>query len=194
MGPHGPGCRRCQCPCGYGYVIIHTCIHGRGLSSARRHVRHAVLPHGILPACTVSRPPSLLAHQELLTAAAVGRKAVRRPRDHNVTPPPTPPATPRHPLSALLDSHGALLWLVLALRIACPSTESRSGWYNPPEGGGARRVIPERTHFSPSNPRWMNLPCRPCLNRFQWPEEKSRGLAPILIEAAQCCQFALRPV
>ena len=22
----GPGCRRCQCPCGYGYVIIHTCI------------------------------------------------------------------------------------------------------------------------------------------------------------------------
>ena len=20
----GPGCRRCQCPCGYGYVIIHT--------------------------------------------------------------------------------------------------------------------------------------------------------------------------
>ena len=103
-------------------------------------MRHALLPHSILPACTVSRPPSLLAHQELLTAAAVGRKAVRRPRDHNVTPPPTPPATPRHPLSALLDSHGALLWLVLALRIACPSTESRSGWYNPPEGGGAREV------------------------------------------------------
>ena len=23
----GPGCRRCQCPCGYGYVIIHTYIH-----------------------------------------------------------------------------------------------------------------------------------------------------------------------
>ena len=22
----GPGCRRCQCPCGYGYVIIHTYI------------------------------------------------------------------------------------------------------------------------------------------------------------------------
>ena len=22
--PYGPGCRRCQCPCGYGYVIIHT--------------------------------------------------------------------------------------------------------------------------------------------------------------------------
>ena len=23
----GPGCRRCQFPCGYGYVIIHTYIH-----------------------------------------------------------------------------------------------------------------------------------------------------------------------
>ena len=22
-----PGCRRCQSPCGYGYVIIHTYIH-----------------------------------------------------------------------------------------------------------------------------------------------------------------------
>ena len=33
MHPHkpvpvvGPRCRRCQCPCGYGYVIIHTYIH-----------------------------------------------------------------------------------------------------------------------------------------------------------------------
>ena len=23
----GPGCRRCECPCGYGYVIIHTYMH-----------------------------------------------------------------------------------------------------------------------------------------------------------------------
>ena len=27
MSSVGPGCRRCQCPSGYGYVIIHTYIH-----------------------------------------------------------------------------------------------------------------------------------------------------------------------
>ena len=26
-GATAPGCRRCQCPCGYGYVIIHTYRH-----------------------------------------------------------------------------------------------------------------------------------------------------------------------
>ena len=36
----GPGCRRCQCPCGYGYVIIHTYIH-----TLARHMAGSATKH-----------------------------------------------------------------------------------------------------------------------------------------------------
>ena len=41
----GPGCRRCQCPCGHGHVIIHTYIHT--YIQKHRPTNHAATVHTV---------------------------------------------------------------------------------------------------------------------------------------------------
>ena len=81
----GPGCRRCQCPCGYGYVIIHTYIHtyygitfwpwpvGRGVASAVQ----PVLPS--LGASCTDVAVTLVAGIGGRTAKVAGLNSVARP-------------------------------------------------------------------------------------------------------------------
>ena len=48
----GPGCRRCQCPCGYGCVIIHTYIHThKACLTCRRGISAA---HGCVAPCSMT--------------------------------------------------------------------------------------------------------------------------------------------
>ena len=116
----GPGCRRCQCPCGYGYVIdayIYICIHAYMHTRASRTTDHGGRPHGVGVGGPVAEVAGLVARllplgQLAFSVAPVGCDHGSRPAGH------TPAARQRSACSVchavalivLIDDATAAAW------------------------------------------------------------------------------------